>query len=296
MRSVRKTNVWVAALVVAASLFQASPVRADDPRPAPAARSSVTRATQSQQNSILRLYRAYFLRDPDRSGLAHWAGQYASGRMSLSAISDFFARSDEFRQRYGSLSDAEFVNLVYQNVLGRGPDNTGANHWTSVLRRGEPRGQIMIGFSESIEFQRKTGTLVESPPPVEDWITEALRLTNAKRSAAGLVPLALCPPLNRAAAGHSADQARRNELTHTGADGSNGGARISAQGYRFTAWAENVAKGYPSVQELLDGWMGSTTHRNNILDPTFRHVGFGRATSSGGATFWTQNFGAGGDC
>jgi hypothetical protein len=167
--------------------------------------TSVARATLAQSNSILRLYRAYFLRDPDRAGLAHWTNQYSSGRMSLAAISDFFARSDEFKRRYGSLSDADFVRLVYQNVLGRLPDSNGQSHWTAILRRGTSRGTIMMGFSESVEFQRKTGTFIDPDEP-EPWETALLKRINAERAAIGLAPLTTCPPLTAEAVAHSADR------------------------------------------------------------------------------------------
>lgn len=102
-----------------------------------------------------RLYRAYFLRNPDHAGFAYWTGRRAAG-VSLVQISNAFARSSEFVNRYGSLSDAEFVRRVYQNVLGRAPDAGGQRYWTDRLRAGESRGVVMVSFSESSEYRRKT--------------------------------------------------------------------------------------------------------------------------------------------
>ncbi len=104
---------------------------------------------------VARLYKAYFRRDGDRDGLRYWIG---SG-LSYEAISDAFASSDEFRSTYGSLSDEQFVELVYTNVLGRSADATGRAYWVDQLGRGTPRGAAMLGFSESAEFITKTGTL-----------------------------------------------------------------------------------------------------------------------------------------
>ena len=59
--------------------------------------------------------------------------------------------------------DAAFVDLVYRNVLARPPDPAGRAHWAGGLDSGRlTRGGVMIGFSESAEFVRKTGT---TPPP-----------------------------------------------------------------------------------------------------------------------------------
>ena len=104
---------------------------------------------------VARLYRAYFRRDGDRDGLRYWIG---SG-LSYDAVADAFAESPEFRGTYGALDDGAFVDLVYQNVLGRPPDAAGRRYWVDQLARGTSRGRVMFGFSESAEFIIATNTL-----------------------------------------------------------------------------------------------------------------------------------------
>jgi uncharacterized protein YkwD len=60
---------------------------------------------------------------------------------------------------------------------------------------------------------------------------------------------------------------------------------------------ENVAwtSGFTTAQ-VVTLWMNSSGHRANILNPAFAHIGVGRATSSRGTIYWTQDFGAGGSC
>jgi hypothetical protein len=102
---------------------------------------------------IVRLYFAYFLRIPDSMGLQYWISEYSNGR-SLGSISDGFAASNEFRQTYGSLTNGQFVTLVYQNVLGRNPDQVGYAYWLGQLNSGTlTPGQMMLGFSESNEYK-----------------------------------------------------------------------------------------------------------------------------------------------
>ena len=109
---------------------------------------------------IVRLYFAYFLRIPDYAGLMSWINAYNSGG-SLGAISDSFAGSEEFQQRYGSLSNEAFVNLVYQNVLGRAPEPGGYAHWVGELNSGRrTRGQVMLEFSESAEYEANSSNEV----------------------------------------------------------------------------------------------------------------------------------------
>lgn len=101
---------------------------------------------------VMRLYLAYFLRFPDYAGLQFWVGFSATN--PLTSISDAFAGSEEFQARYGSTTNAEFVQLVYQNVLGRAPDAAGAAFWEGELDSGaRTRGQVMLNFSESEEFR-----------------------------------------------------------------------------------------------------------------------------------------------
>jgi hypothetical protein len=108
---------------------------------------------------VARLYFAYLLRIPDYGGLQYWIGQFRGG-MSLSAISQAFANSPEFNARYGALTNAGFVALVYQNVLGRAPDAGGLAYWVNQLNAGMTRGDMMVAFSESPEYRNVIGNEV----------------------------------------------------------------------------------------------------------------------------------------
>jgi hypothetical protein len=100
---------------------------------------------------VVRLYLAYFKRPPDLAGLQFWVGELAAGK-SLQKASDQFARTQEFTRLYGSLSNQQFVELIYQNVLGRAAEPSGRDFWTDQLTRGvRTRGWVMTYFSESAE-------------------------------------------------------------------------------------------------------------------------------------------------
>ena len=101
---------------------------------------------------VTRLYFAYFLRIPDYAGLMFWINY--SKTHSLDEVSNAFAASSEFASRYGALTNSQYVTLVYQNVLGRNPDSAGLAYWTNQLdTAARTRGQVMLGFSESPEYQ-----------------------------------------------------------------------------------------------------------------------------------------------
>lgn len=106
-----------------------------------------------------RLYSAYFLRRPDRAGLDYWVGRLRGG-VGLAYVSQFFSASAEFRSLYGTLTNRQFVELIYENILGRAGEASGVTFWTGELDSGRrSRGWVMIGFSESSEY--KTATQVD---------------------------------------------------------------------------------------------------------------------------------------
>lgn len=130
------------------------------------------------EGQITRLYRAYFNRAPDETGLNYWLRTMKQGS-HLQDISGFFAESQEFRVRYGSVSDDEFVALLYRNVLRRQPDTRGLNYWRQTLDDGHSRGQLMTFFSESPEYVERTKT---TPPDFDDRsVMERKNLTYEER-------------------------------------------------------------------------------------------------------------------
>jgi uncharacterized protein YkwD len=100
--------------------------------------------------------------------------------------------------------------------------------------------------------------------------------------------------LTLAAEGHSRDMVNNVFFSHTGSNGSNGGQRITAAGYIWSAWGENIAAGQTGVNQVIDDWIGSPGHCANLMDPDFVDVGAvcvpGTAATSFG-TFWTMNLG-----
>ncbi|HEY4377630.1 MAG TPA: fibronectin type III domain-containing protein, partial [Acidimicrobiales bacterium] len=108
---------------------------------------------------IIRLYSAYFLRNPDTGGLTFWLGKFRGGE-SLADISQFFSKSAEFKARYGALDNTGFVNFVYLNVLDRLPDAAGGAFWVGRLDAKVTRGRVMIGFSNSDEYAAQQAKVV----------------------------------------------------------------------------------------------------------------------------------------
>jgi uncharacterized protein YkwD len=122
---------------------------------------------------------------------------------------------------------------------------------------------------------------------------------NAERAKESLDPLSWCPALGRSATAHSKDMATKNYFEHEDLDGGQVSDRALAQGYNYRTVGENIAVGQRDVVEVMQGWMDSPGHRENILRPQYTHLGSGVATGDYKgfeSIYWTQNFGAGGNC
>jgi hypothetical protein len=107
--------------------------------------------------SIARLYQTAFDRMPELEGLNYWIDRWESGTFSFRNIAQSFTESAEFVETYGTeLTDAQFVELLYENVLDREPQQAGLDYWVNDLENGMERYDVMVSFSESLENKINT--------------------------------------------------------------------------------------------------------------------------------------------
>ncbi|MER8041795.1 CAP domain-containing protein [Streptomyces sp. NPDC094032] len=119
---------------------------------------------------------------------------------------------------------------------------------------------------------------------------QVIALVNAERAKAGCGALTANATLTRAAQGHSDDMAARDFFDHTNPDGAGPGDRVTAAGYPWSTYGENIAKGQSGPEQVMEAWMNSPGHRANILNCDFKEIGIGIHDSGG--PYWTQVFGA----
>lgn len=124
--------------------------------------------------------------------------------------------------------------------------------------------------------------------------------TNYYRGLHGCPALHLNSLLTQAAYGHSADMALHDFTSHYGSNGSTVAQRITATGYHWSTWAENIAWSFPTPEAAVDAWYNEVPpndgHRRNILDCHLVDIGVGYyylATDPGSIHaqyYWTQDF------
>ncbi|MBS7699962.1 MULTISPECIES: DUF4214 domain-containing protein [unclassified Chelatococcus] len=98
-----------------------------------------------------RMYKAALDRLPDQSGLSFWTIAMDRG-VGLRDLAQSFASSSEFVGLYGqSPTSHQVIQLLYENVFGRQPDEAGYAFWSGAMEDGATMTDLLIGFSESAE-------------------------------------------------------------------------------------------------------------------------------------------------
>jgi uncharacterized protein YkwD len=118
-------------------------------------------------------------------------------------------------------------------------------------------------------------TSIGAPPTSDEFAV--VRVMNSVRATNGVPPLSVGKALTRAARAHSVDMARRGYFEH--------GAfvrRLRHFGVRAPYIGENLATGTSPLTavEIVQMWLASPPHRQNLLDRGFNRVGVGVAGGS----------------
>jgi uncharacterized protein YkwD len=119
-----------------------------------------------------------------------------------------------------------------------------------------------------------------------------IELTNAERKKAEkkLTALKMNPKLMEAARKHAANMAAQEKMEHE-LDGKNPADRADAAGYKYRSLGENVAFGQETPKKVVEVWMNSPPHRENILGSGYTEIGVGVVKGKDGHLYWCQVFG-----
>ena len=131
--------------------------------------------------------------------------------------------------------------------------------------------------------------------PRADFANRVVQLVNQHRSARGLVALTPTSSLTNAAVWKARHMAAYGYMAHNDPAppvARSTGQRLEACGYPLNAgWGENIAAGQATPEAVMQAWLGSSGHRANIENPSFRAIGVGAAANSSGRLYWAQTFG-----
>ena len=119
---------------------------------------------------------------------------------------------------------------------------------------------------------------------------EVIRLVNIERANRGLKPLAHNWELSRVARFKSMDMRDRAYFSHQSPTYGSPFEMIRNFGLSYTAAGENIAAGQRTAAAVVEAWMNSQGHRENILNATYTQIGVGYASGGSMGHYWTQMF------
>ncbi|OEF96646.1 SafA/ExsA family spore coat assembly protein [Desulfuribacillus alkaliarsenatis] len=119
---------------------------------------------------------------------------------------------------------------------------------------------------------------------------QVVNLTNQERQKRGLKPLQVDWQVARVARYKSMDMRDKNYFAHQSPTYGSPFDMLRAFNVSYRGAGENIAAGQRTAQEVVNSWMNSEGHRQNILNPNFTHIGVGYAEGSSYRFYWTQMF------
>ena len=102
---------------------------------------------------------------------------------------------------------------------------------------------------------------------------QVIELTNQQRQSSGLQPLTLDKDLIEAATQKGADMIAKNYWAHTSPDGKTPWDFFQNVNYKYLYAGENLARDFMESDAVVDAWMNSSTHRDNLLSSRYQEIG-----------------------
>ena len=171
------------------------------------------------------------------------------------------------------------VYLLYRTGILIGSDSAGTFWPDNSIIRSE--AAVILLRVHLLLTTEPTPTLIKTPTFAE----QVLELVNIERNQHGFSPLLWDDRLAAVAQAHSVDMVERNFFDHTNPDGLSPFDRMKNAGINYWYAAENIAAGQRTPEAVINAWMNSTGHRNNILSENLTHIGVGFYEY-----YWTQVF------
>jgi uncharacterized protein YkwD len=218
--------------------------------------------------------------------LDHAAEQWAHG-LALSAatqssgysadVSAGLRISDSDTDMIGTLRRASCRTVSNREFQDIGIYRRGSNNWLVLSSRYTPpdRSQGAALAARALEL-------------INQIRTSGTRC--GRRSFAPTAPVTLSGTLASVALGHAADMAAHDYFEHEDLAGHSPAQRVRAVGYQEKLVGENIAYGPKSIDEVVQGWLDSPDHCENIMDPRFAQMGIAYAPGqhSRRGLYWVQ--------
>ncbi|GAA0441301.1 hypothetical protein GCM10008983_18020 [Lentibacillus halophilus] len=203
--------------------------------------------------------------------------------------------------------------IVYSTIEDDGWSELSSSNFQDVIKQYFPQANFdsnnQQDTNENDQEQKKQDPNKQTNQPAEQQPTEqqqkqhqqnasqsqqlsefeqqVVELTNQERTSQGLDPLKVDTELSKVARKKSQDMADNGYFAHNSPNYGSPFDMMEQFGISYQTAGENIAKGQSTPQQVVDGWMNSEGHRENIMNPDFTHIGVGYVEQG---NHWTQQF------
>jgi len=122
----------------------------------------------------------------------------------------------------------------------------------------------------------------------DDETDTVLEIVNEERAAKGYAALTIDAALQKAANQRAKELAQN--FAHERPDGTSATTVVSEFGVKCSMFGENIAMGQTSSRQVMDEWLDSPAHRENILEKQYNKIGIGVYEDADGIKYWVQLF------
>ena len=177
-----------------------------------------------------------------------------------------------------------------------------ANGQTHTVKKGDTLWKISNSYEVGLSEIKSANTQIENYdliypgdlvniPEINEGVSsyeaEVTRLVNEIRKQNGLKELQNDWQLSRVARYKSEDMKKNNYFSHTSPTYGSPFDMMKKFGISYKSAGENIAKGQKTPQAVVNAWMNSSGHRENILKASYTHIGVGYVSNG---NYWTQMF------
>ena len=173
-----------------------------------------------------------------------------------------------------------------------------------VVQKGESMWKISVKYQVGLSEIIQANPSVKNPaliypnqklniPNIDNvkmFENEVIALVNTERAKQHIEGLDIDWELSRVARIKSQDMATKNYFSHQSPTYGSPFDMMKHFGIHYTSAGENIASGQKTPEQVMESWMNSQGHRENIMNPTFTHIGVGYYRGGNYGTMWTQQF------
>jgi uncharacterized YkwD family protein len=206
----------------------------------------------------------------------------------------------EAKFKYVKVGNPQVQNRDQRRINQRGPSQIVVPQLNIAVPTPQQRNQGQTVAPQPTAPAPVTPAPTQTPKPttkapttkaptqgISQAAAKVIELTNAQRRQNGLPDLKADTQLSGVAQKKSEDMKQKNYFSHTSPTYGSPFDMMRDFGVTYKTAGENIAQGQQTPEQVVDAWMKSQGHRENILSPKYTHIGVGYESAG---NHWTQMF------